>query len=240
LRRHLATEKQTLADKKNQILSKAQEDAALTLRKARQEAEDVISQLKAQFAAGDARQRQQTIDGARRRLKESSADVHSLGDGAVERGRLVQPGELTPGAAVFVTSLGQKGSVLVVTGDEVTVQLGIMKLNVPLENCRLLDDAPVKTKTDSRSGVSLAKSQETSRQIDIRGTNIEEAETILDKYLDDAVLAGLDEAIIIHGKGTGALRKGIRIYLKAHRSVKEIHIGEANQGGDGVTVVKLK
>lgn len=240
LKRNLAAEQEKLADKKSQILGKAAEDAALTLRQARQEAEDIIRQLKAQFNVQDVRQRQQTIDGARRRLKESSADVSSLSDGALERGRPVRSGELTPGASVYVTSLGQKGTVLTVAEDDVTVQLGIMKLNVPLANCRLLDEAPAPSRTAARSGVSLAKSQETARQIDIRGTTIEEAENILDKYLDDAVLAGLGEIVIIHGKGTGALRKGIRAYLKAHRSVKEIQIGEMNQGGDGVTVVKLK
>ncbi|MDR3562677.1 MAG: endonuclease MutS2 [Negativicutes bacterium] len=240
LRRGLADERDKMADKKNQILTKAQEEAALTLRRARQEAEEVISQLKAQFAVTDVRQRQQAIDGARRRIKDSSAEVRSLDDGASERGRAVKAGDLTAGAAVYVTSLGQKGTVLAVNGDEATVQLGIMKVSVPLVNCRLLDDAPASPKTDSRYGVSLARSTETPRQIDIRGTNIEEGEMILDKYLDDAVLAGLGEVIIIHGKGTGALKKGIRAYLRVHRSVKEIQIGEVNQGGDGVTVAKLK
>jgi len=62
---------------------------------------------------------------------------------------------------------------------------------------------------------------------------------VLDKYIDDAVLAGLDSVSVIHGKGTGALRKGVRAFLAAHPRVRGVTIGEINQGGNGVSVVKL-
>ena len=81
--------------------------------------------------------------------------------------------------------------------------------------------------------------QPVSREIDIRGMNNEEASYVLEKYLDDAVLAGLDSVSIIHGKGTGALRKGVQTFLAAHPRVKGISIAEVNQGGTGVSVVKL-
>jgi len=61
----------------------------------------------------------------------------------------------------------------------------------------------------------------------------------LAKYLDDAILAGLHQVLVIHGKGTGALRKGVRAYLKNHHHVKDISIGELNEGGDGATAVRL-
>ena len=69
---------------------------------------------------------------------------------------------------------------------------------------------------------------------------VAEAEEVLDKYLDDAVLAGLTEARVIHGKGTGALRKGITTYLVNHPQLKQVRLGDIGEGGNGVTVVKLK
>ena len=81
--------------------------------------------------------------------------------------------------------------------------------------------------------------QTVSREIDIRGLNNEEAAYVLEKYIDDAVLAGLDSISVIHGKGTGALRKGVRAFLMSHPRVKGVTIGEINQGGTGVAVAKL-
>ena len=78
-----------------------------------------------------------------------------------------------------------------------------------------------------------------SRELDIRGMTIEEASYVLEKYIDDAVLAGLDSVSVIHGKGTGALRKGVREFLEHHPRVKSVTIGEINQGGTGVSVAKL-
>ena len=241
LQRNLADEQDKLTNKKNEVMGKARDEAAQLLRQARREAEDIIAQLKAQFSGSSGRERQQAIEGARRRLSDSLSGVRNQTSSSSEHGQRVTAAMLSPGAMVYVTSIGQKGIVQAVAGNAVTVQLGIMKMSVPLENCRLLDECAGKdNNTSGRLGVTLAKSSDTPRQIDIRGTTIEEAENIIGKYLDDVILAGLSEAIIIHGKGTGALRKGIRAYLKAHRSVKEINIGEVNQGGDGVTVVKLR
>lgn len=242
LRRSLAKEKEALADKKKQLIDKAQAEAERVLRLARAEAEAVIADLKARFASETMRERQQAIDGARRRLASGLSAVRALGDedDAQEQGVPATADALAPGAKVYVSTLGQKGTVIAVAGDEVTVQMGIMKLNVPLASCRLVETAPAQQESRGRSGVDLAKAQHASREVDIRGQTVEEAEAVLDKYIDDAILAGLGEIIVIHGKGTGALKKGVRAYLKAHRAVREIRIGEVGEGGDGVTVVKLK
>jgi DNA mismatch repair protein MutS2 len=115
-----------------------------------------------------------------------------------------------------------------------------MKLNVPLGSCRLVEAAHPPQESRVRTGIDIAKTADASRQIDIRGQTVEEAETVLDKFIDDAILAGLGEILVIHGKGTGALKKGVRAYLKAHRAIRETRIGETGEGGDGVTVAKLK
>ena len=79
-----------------------------------------------------------------------------------------------------------------------------------------------------------------SMQLDIRGMNTEEARMDVDRYLDQAVLAGLTQVTIVHGKGTGALRSGIREYLKSHPLVKKVTSGDLSEGGTGVSIVQLR
>jgi DNA mismatch repair protein MutS2 len=116
-----------------------------------------------------------------------------------------------------------------------------MKMSVAIADCRLISESSsIKNKNkDKNRDKNFMKTQGVSRQIDIRGMMVDEAEYVLGKYIDDAILAGLNTVIVIHGKGTGALRKGVRTYLKNHHYVRDISIGELNEGGDGATVVQL-
>ena len=86
----------------------------------------------------------------------------------------------------------------------------------------------------------ITKVSQISPEIDIRGLMVDEAIDVVSKYLDDAVIAGLSRILIIHGKGTGALRKGIQEYLRNHRNVLSFTLGDMDEGGSGVTAVKLK
>lgn len=237
LRSKMANEQQELLKKKEQILTRAQSDAAALIRKARRESEAVIADLKAQFNNQNSKDRQQAIDGARRILKEG------LGEVMVEADESAMPAAtreaLTPNSQVFVSTLNQKGSVIAVGPDQVTVQIGLMKVNVPISSCRLVSAEPEKMNKSNHKVMNFGKVYDVARQIDVRGMNVEEAESLLAKYLDDAILAGLNQVLVIHGKGTGALRKGVRAYLKNHHHVRDISIGELNEGGDGATVVRL-
>ena len=237
LRQKLTQEQETFALKKNQMISKAQEDAAMLLRQARREAEEIIAELKVQFSAQNVQERQRAITGARRRLRDNidKLNITEENDSPLPP---VKAETLRQGTSVYVTTLNQKGTVLMVNGDEVTVQLGIMKVNVPLSACRLAEE-PERKIPKSNAGANLGKIKAVPRQVDIRGMTVDEAENVLEKYLDDAIMAGLNEVIVIHGKGTGALRKGVRIFLKNHHHVRDISIGEVNEGGDGATVVRL-
>jgi DNA mismatch repair protein MutS2 len=85
-----------------------------------------------------------------------------------------------------------------------------------------------------------SKTQGVKNEIDVRGQNLEEAIELLDKYLDDVYLSNLQNITIIHGKGTGILRKGIREYLKKHKAVAEYREGAYGEGDSGVTVVKMR
>lgn len=243
LKEELSREYDNLEEKKQRVLQKAQQEAGLLIRQAKRESDEVIAELKAQFAVKTERDRQAAITKARGRLRTAGdriEEVTETGDDYPE----LSPEQVKAGTGVYVTNLKQQGTVLSVQGSELTVQLGVMKVNVPLAVCRLAGAAPAKKSQPGPSqtaGRRLDNSgtKAVSRQIDIRGTNVEEAELLLEKYLDDAIVAGLQEVLVIHGKGTGALRKGVRSYLKHHYHVKDISIGELNEGGDGATVVRL-
>lgn len=246
LRNTLEDEQRGLTERKSKILQKAQQDAAFLVRQAKQETEAIISEIKAQFSVKNEKDRQQAIHQVRQRLTGARNSLHTPDDDSFTLPP-VKAAELQPGMEIFVASLQQKGSVLAISGQEVSVQIGIMKVNVPVAACHRLPEttnAAAKQRAAARAEarskpLDIGQLKAVSRQIDIRGTTVEEAELILGKYLDDAIVGGLKEVIVIHGKGTGALRKGVRAYLKGHYHVRDISIGELNEGGDGATVVRL-
>lgn len=239
LQEKVSREKEEWEEKKRVIITKAQDQATTLIRETRREAERIIADLKAQFAVQNENERQQAITGARKHLaqiwsKTKADEVDTFG------GVVPQQHQLHPGRDIYVNTLKQKGVVQSVHGEQVTVQLGILKMTVPISACRLTEDKTKITKVSPRQIVNLTKVQDISREIDLRGMTVAEAEEVLDKYLDDAVLAGLTEARVIHGKGTGALRKGITTYLVNHPQLKQVRLGDIGEGGNGVTVVKLK
>jgi DNA mismatch repair protein MutS2 len=239
MRRASAEERESLAARKAEVMNKAKADAAAIVRQARREAEEIIDQLKAQWNATSDKERNAALTNAKQRLKNAMGDYGKLED---SRATLppVHAASLLPGTKVWVVSLQQQGTVVSTSADTVLVQLGILKMSVPITDCRLLAEETATKKTNKTGTVIFTKVQSASRQVDIRGVTVEEGEAILDKFLDDAVMAGLTDVLVIHGKGTGALRKGIRSYLKDHQHVKSIQIAELNEGGDGATAVKLK
>lgn len=152
------------------------------------------------------------------------------------------PRELKPGEEVRIKSLNQVGHVLEPgNNDEVLVQAGIMKITVKasdLERAQAKKSGDRQRSSSSRS-VSKAKSASIHPELDLRGTTVEEAMTLVDKYLDDAFMSSLDSVRLIHGKGTGALRTAIQEQLKTHPHVKSFRLGDPNEGGSGVTSVRL-
>ena len=121
---------------------------------------------------------------------------------------------------------------------EVQVEAGIMKINVKLKDLRktqVTKEEKVRRKREVKLNLSSVESR-----VDLRGLDAEEACYKADKYLDDAYMANLGEVTIVHGKGTGILRKAINDMLKRHPHVKSYRLGAYGEGGDGVTMVELK
>lgn len=229
-------------------VEKAKAQAAQILAQARREAEAVIDELKAAQKQAREAERMQTIQSARKRL--STAREALEVDTRAPRRQGEAPKGLKPGDPVEIVSQRLTGYVLTEpdASGNVQVQAGILKVTVPLTDlARAEEAAPAdKGKRPGASGTrstarsaAAAKAQTISTEVDLRGLMVEEALDKVDKYLDDAVLAGAPQVRIIHGKGTGALRKAVTDFLKADRRVTSYRLGGVGEGGDGVTVAKL-
>ena len=147
------------------------------------------------------------------------------------------------GDDVEILGIGQEGEVATKPDKKgnLLVQVGIMKINANIKNLRLIKSKESKSaETNIKNIIKNKANQNISRELDLRGMNIEEAVMEIDKYLDDAYIIGVKEVQLIHGKGTGVLRKGVQDYLKKHKHVKSFRIGGYSEGGMGVTVVQLK
>jgi DNA mismatch repair protein MutS2 len=148
---------------------------------------------------------------------------------------------------VYVKSLHKQGNILDFTDKEVTVAVGILKMTLPYKDCLLVGGSITTVAPDRpkyRKGYAhklfQAKLEATPAEVDLRGMTTEEAIPEVDKAIDNALLAGMTEVRLIHGKGTGALRAGLTTYLQTHGAVKDVAMAELNAGGSGVTVVHLK
>ena len=151
--------------------------------------------------------------------------------------------EIQPGKEVFVTSFNQNGIILshVSRNNDVQVQIGSMKMNVKLDvlqNPKALHNSNSTKNINTSSHIS--KSRNIKPEINVIGMNVEEANFVIDKFLDDCTLAKLETVRIIHGKGTGKLKNGIHQFLKNNSHVKSFRLGTFGEGEMGVTVVTLK
>ena len=239
--------KEELSQKKGDIIRKAKDKSAALIRQTRRESEAVIKELKEQFDDQGIKRRQQTIQEARARLNDAfeKARPGIMAQSGV--GKRINLANIQSGDSVYVKKLDQKGTVLEVQGKELTVQLGSLRTKVKASACTFLSKAATEkpsvvsgSRKTSQAGSFLQKTQNIGRDIDIRGLMVDEAEVVVGKFLDDAVIAGLSQVLIIHGKGTGALRKGIHDYLKRHKNVLKYQFADINEGGTGATVVDLK
>ena len=154
----------------------------------------------------------------------------------------LSPEDIQPGKEVFVPSFNQNGIIIsnVSRNHEVQVQIGSMKMNLKLD---VLQKPKKKTSNISNtmhSSSHISKSKHIKPEINVIGMNVEEANFVIDKFLDDCALAKLETVRIIHGKGTGKLKNGIHQFLKTNAHVKSFRLGTFGEGEMGVTVVTLK
>lgn len=156
------------------------------------------------------------------------------------------PTKLRIGDTVKVLSLNVKGTVHTLPNakGDLYVQMGILRSQVNINDLILIDEdaSPAAKKYGGGSGskIKMSKSASVSTEINLIGKNSDEAIALLDKYLDDAYIAHLPSVRIVHGKGTGALRKAVHAHLKRQKYIKEFHLGEFGEGDAGVTIATFE
>ena len=146
--------------------------------------------------------------------------------------------------------MGRSGTVVAEpAGKMVTVQIGAMKTRVPVENLRLEKQQPKQQKQQKEHTTTVARSdrgkggsgvRSAATELDIRGCTVDEGIMMTENFIAGSMLSGFETVTIIHGKGTGALRKGIHDHLRRMKQVKSFRPGVYGEGEDGVTVVTLK
>ncbi|NLC11116.1 MAG: endonuclease MutS2 [Firmicutes bacterium] len=238
-------EQKELEEKKSLIIRKAKEEAASVLRQAKREAREALRTIRMMEKEQQAKKAVTAIEQVRTRLDELEESLRiSLKEDIVYSP--LSKEDLIPGQKVYVKSLEKDGHIISVAedGEEIQVQVGLMKVTTNSEDLARVkednaDENEQKVRGSGVGSVLLEKSKFASPEIDLRGKTVDESIEVLNKYLDDAVLAGLSSARIIHGKGTGSLRKGVQLYLKNHPLVSSFRLGERGEGGSGVTVIYL-
>ncbi|GAA0333513.1 endonuclease MutS2 [Bacillus carboniphilus] len=222
-------------EKKDELINKAKEKANKLVEEAKREAETIIHELRKLRLEKNAEVKEHELIDARKRLDEAAPEIKK----GPKKKSTSEKRSLFPGDEVKVISFGQKGTLVEkVSNSEWQVQIGILKMKVSEEDIEWLKTPkPVETKP---LATVKGKDYHVNLELDLRGERYEDALLRVEKYIDDALLAGYPRVSIIHGKGTGALRTGVQNYLKNHRSVKSFRYGEAGEGGSGITVVQLK
>ena len=227
-----------LEDQKEKILEKSREEAKRLLLNTKENVDIILSEIneaKDNISSENSKKIQEAQDLLRESIK-NTRDKSEL-----EITKAANPiKEIKVGDKVR-TSLGNIATVLELPDKKgnVLVQSGIMKMNMPKDSLTRIDVQEDTTKHNTRS-ILQNKATNVKSEIDIRGKNFEDAKDIVDKYLDDAYLSGLKSVRIIHGKGTGVLRKKLREHFRTVKTIKSYKDAEYNEGGDGVTVVILK
>ena len=241
LKKEVERQKEKTREQKEKILQKAREEAKQIYAQAKEEADQIIKEMNRE--AKQKNQQKALENRAKLKEKLSSVQEDFLKSKKVKPTHK-PPEKLQAGDRVYVISFDQNGVALSAPdkNKDVMVQMGIMKVKVPLAEL-MLDDTPQPKEPKPRQTnvrAKAKKSQFISAEIDCRGQLVDEAIVNIDKYIDDAYLSGLKQIIIIHGKGTGALRAGVQKYLRTNPHVKSQRPGTFGEGDAGVTVVELK
>lgn len=224
---------------RDKVYDEARQEAKQIISNAKDEADEIVKAMRELEKMGIAAGGRSRLEEERRKLKASLEEKEAAMIKSRENtGEAIT--KVTLGMEAFLPSLNQRVIILSNPDNkgDVQVEAGIMKISVKLKDLRKVPEEPKKKEKKKRE-VKLNMKSVDSR-IDLRGMDSEEACYRTDKYLDEAYLGNLGEVTIVHGKGTGILRKAINDMLKRHPHVKSYRLGVYGEGGDGVTIVELK
>ena len=236
--------RQKLEEQRDRIIREANEKASAILREAKEVADETIRNFhkfgKENISAAEMEKERERL---RQKIKNTQADAAVK---PVKQKKKYKASDFKLGESVKVLSMNLTGTIgsLPDARGNVTVQMGILRSQVNISDLEIIEEpSPYTAKKFSRtskSSMKMGKSLTVSPEINLLGKTVDEAVAELDKYLDDAILSHLNTVRVVHGKGTGALRKGIHEYLRRQKHVKSYRLAEFGEGDAGVTIVELK
>lgn len=232
-----------LEEQRERILREANEKANAILRDAKEMADETMKNFRKFGKEGiSAAEMEKERERLRQKIKETSAKSTLTPQ---KPKKTYKPSDFKLGESVKVLSMNLTGTIssLPDSRENVTVQMGILRSQINISDLEIIEEQnPYAPKNMRRTGggkIKMSKSLSVSPEINLLGKTVDEAVAELDKYLDDALLSHLNSVRIVHGKGTGALRKGIHEYLRRQKHVKSYHLAEFGEGDAGVTIVNL-
>lgn len=244
LKEQLEAKQDKLDQRKERIIAEANEEAHRILREAKDYADQTMRIFnKAGKDSMSAKELEKHRSDLRKKMDKARKKV-ALKTPQKQKSTL-RPQDLSLGDSVKVMSLNVKGTVSSKPDSKgmLFVQMGILRSKVHISDLQLIDEPVITGPALSRTGagkIKMNKSASVRTEINLLGKTVDEAVSELDKYLDDAYLAHLSSVRIVHGKGTGALRKGVHNYLKRLKYVQDFHLAEFGEGDAGVTIVEFK
>ena len=235
-----------LEQSRESVLRKANEEAQTILQEAKEYADNTMRNFN-KFGKSNISVREMEQERERLRKKLSGVEKNLVLKNESKPKKQLKPKELKIGDGVKVLSLNLKGTVSTLPNEKgnLFVQMGILRSQVHISDLERIDEPTVTGPGLSRgtggSGkIKMSKSASVGMEINLLGKTVDEAIAELDKYLDDAYLAHMPSVRIVHGKGTGALRKGVQTYLKRNKHVASFRLGEFGEGDSGVTIAEFK
>lgn len=243
LKRQAVQKQEKLEEQRDRIIREANEKANAILREAKEVADETIRNFhkfgKENISAAEMEKERERL---RKKIKDTSASA-SLKTNKPKK--TYKPSDFKLGESVKVLSMNLTGTIgsLPDARGNVTVQMGILRSQVNISDLEIIEEvspyAPKRMNRTAKSKIKMSKSLSVSPEINLLGKTVDEAVAELDKYLDDALLSHLNSVHVVHGKGTGALRKGIHEYLRRQKHVKSYRLAEFGEGDAGVTIVEL-
>ena len=246
MRTQVMRDKKALQDKKKVILEKAREEAQNMKRSVRIESEQIIKELKGSFTETDKQKRQDAISKARKGVSNVAVPT-----GVLEKRERLDVTKVKVGDVVFLDNLQSLGTILVIQGKRIQVDMNGLTVTVKEKDLlaatreeasallRKENPTPMSNRQRKRSGMAVIRQQQASTELNIIGKTVDEAVIEVGRFIDQAILAGLNSVRIVHGKGTGALRAGVHDYLRTLPNIKSYDLASLDEGGAGATTVIL-
>lgn len=223
------------------IVREAKERAERMIDEARRGADELIEELSSLRKQADKQNAAEKLAEARAMAKSGikglEEKIDSTDDIAEE---YVPERPFKVGDDVVIADVNRPAVINEISGDKAVVTSGVMKLKVPLNNLRFAKKKQLNKPARTVSGVTSRAERAATAELDLRGFASDEGVLALDRFIDEALLSGIGSITVIHGKGTGVLRKAVHSFLKSHKSVRTYRLGTFGEGEMGVTIVELK